>query len=205
MPTGTLYNSTINGDSNLDLFKGHKGLLVFLQPFLSFVYFGHIWMFLVLFFHLHFVLVVSWANRASAPCTCFHLWFEEFCHLEDQANVLYNVIHGSLVWRHVDGAVSGESIFGQITMKMGLKFLFKSPCLQFFSDSRDTFPKSSYYVVWPKSILKLAIWHVPQVSGTCFGLATANSSKIGKIRPISEIWPSFLKNGLRIVKDTWKW
>ena len=71
---GTLNESRSYGDSNPDLLEGQKGLLVFLQPFWPFGYFGHIWNFLVLFFRKSFDCVVSQATRASALCTCNETW-----------------------------------------------------------------------------------------------------------------------------------
>ena len=72
--TGTLNISRTHGDSNPDLLEGQKGLLVCLQPFWPFDYFGHIWNFLVLFFGKSFDRVVSQPTMASALCTCNKTW-----------------------------------------------------------------------------------------------------------------------------------
>ena len=81
----------------------------------------------------------------------------------------------------------------------------KTACLHKLSDFRDTFPKKVFYVIWSKTILKLAIWHIPGVSGSHFGLSGAIFLKISQNGWNLEFLPFLQKNGWNGQKTHSKW
>ena len=83
----------------------------------------------------------------------------------------------------------------------------KTAWLYKLSDFRDTFPKKVFYVLWWKSMLKLAIWQIPGVSEGHFWISGAVFLKMGpkgwnlKILPFLQ---NYGWNGLKTHQE-WFW
>ena len=103
-----------------------------------------------------------------------------------------------------DKTASLQSCRGRIPPPPG-SFRVKTACPHKLSDFRDTFPKKVFYVIWSKSILKLAIWHIPGVSESHFGLSGAVFLKISPKGWNLEFLSFLPKNGWNGQKNHRKW